>query len=209
MPGTQVGSGWTNKAVRQLITERFGANVQQEWGAQALLPIWAGVISGGAKLYIRRDPVDPGALRVGDAGSARQIRAQWAAGGALSQRSEQSVFGRNPGGGRWNPIGQQPGGGQTGARQKAGRESLLGRCIWARGAESRALCHRLAGQRRHDPVVRAALGGVPAKARFSSGRIKRPITPVQRWKSGWRRSPRIEVIAFPKYTPEENPKEAT
>jgi len=52
-----VGSGWTNKAVRQLISRALWGGVQQEWGAETLcaygveLPAWR-------KLYIRRDPYD-------------------------------------------------------------------------------------------------------------------------------------------------------
>ena len=34
LPGRQVGRGWTNKAVRQLITERFGAPYSKSGGRQ-------------------------------------------------------------------------------------------------------------------------------------------------------------------------------
>ena len=55
--GTQVGSGWTNKAVRQLSEERFGVTDSKS-GMRKLFAHLGWSYQCGRKLYIRRDPVD-------------------------------------------------------------------------------------------------------------------------------------------------------
>src|SRR3989454_8865707 len=57
MPGTKVGSGWTNKAVRQLIAERFGVAYSKS-GVRKLFAHMGWSYQRGRKLYIRRDPYD-------------------------------------------------------------------------------------------------------------------------------------------------------
>src|SRR5216684_4977198 len=57
MPGTKVGSGWTNKAVRQLIAERFGVQYSKS-GVRKLFAHLGWSYQRGRKLYIRRDPYD-------------------------------------------------------------------------------------------------------------------------------------------------------
>ena len=55
MPGTQVGSGWTGKARRQRVRERFGVSSSQS-GVRKLLPLIGGSSPRGRKLYVRRRP---------------------------------------------------------------------------------------------------------------------------------------------------------
>jgi transposase len=57
MPGTLEGSGWTNKAVRQLLAERFGAHYSKS-GVRKLFAHMGWSYQRGCKLYSRRDPVD-------------------------------------------------------------------------------------------------------------------------------------------------------
>ena len=57
MPGTQVGSGWTNKAVRQRIKERFGVPYGKS-GVRKILGQIGWSYQRGRKLYIRREPTD-------------------------------------------------------------------------------------------------------------------------------------------------------
>src|SRR5260221_8996080 len=57
MPGTGVGSGWTNKAVRQLLAERFGVQYSKR-GVRKLFAHLGWSYQRGRKLYIRRDPQD-------------------------------------------------------------------------------------------------------------------------------------------------------
>ena len=57
MAGTQVGSGWTNKAVRHLLGERFGVTYGKS-GVRKLFAHLGWSYQRGRKLYIRRDPLD-------------------------------------------------------------------------------------------------------------------------------------------------------
>jgi transposase len=52
-PGTEVGSGWTLKAIRQLIEERFSSTYSAR-GVRKLLPLMGWTYQRGRKLYIRR-----------------------------------------------------------------------------------------------------------------------------------------------------------
>ena len=57
MPGTKVGRGWTNKAVRQLLAERFGV-ADSKSGGRKLFAHMGWSYQRGRKLYMRRDPLD-------------------------------------------------------------------------------------------------------------------------------------------------------
>src|SRR5215813_4284440 len=55
MPGTQVGSGWSRRAVGQLLGERFGQSYSKS-GVRKLLHALGWSYQRGRKLYIRRSP---------------------------------------------------------------------------------------------------------------------------------------------------------
>jgi transposase len=55
MPGTQVGSGWTGKAMRQRVRERFGVSYSKS-GVRKLLHLIGWSYQRGRKLYVRRRP---------------------------------------------------------------------------------------------------------------------------------------------------------
>ena len=122
MLGTLVGSGWTNKAVRQLVAERFGVHYSKS-GVRKLFVHIGWSYQRGRKLYIRRDPVDQARYEW----ETRAVLAKYARKGELvvPLASDQSkVYLEGTLGRRWNPIGQQPIV-ADGARQKRA-ENLYG-----------------------------------------------------------------------------------
>jgi hypothetical protein len=131
MPGTQVGSGWTNKAVRQLIAERWGVTYSKS-GMRKLFAHMRWSYQRGRKLDIRRDSVD----QARDEGETQAMLAQYACNGqpVVPLASDQSkVYLEGTLGRRWNPIGQQPVG-ADGARQKRA-ENWYGAVHLGTGAE--------------------------------------------------------------------------
>ena len=57
MPGTEVGSGWTIKAIRVLIEERFSLRYSQR-GARKLMRSLHWSFQRGRKLYIKRSQAE-------------------------------------------------------------------------------------------------------------------------------------------------------
>ena len=94
--GTQAGTGHGSDGgheSRQWVDEQRGAapnhralwgHVQQEWGAQALCAYRVELPAGAQALHAAGPP-RPGAVRGGDASGARQICAEWAKSGPLSE----------------------------------------------------------------------------------------------------------------------------
>jgi transposase len=115
MPGTQVGSGWTTKAVRQLLAERFGVHYSKS-GVRKLFAHIGWSYQRGRKLYIRRDPHDQARYEW----ETHAVLAKYARNGepVVPLASDQSkVYLEGTLGRRWNPIGEPPGV-ADGARQK-------------------------------------------------------------------------------------------
>lgn len=131
MPGTQVGSGWTNKAVRQLLAERLGVTYSKSGVRKLFAPMgWS--YQRGRKLYIRRDPGDQARYEW----ETQAVLAKYARNGqpVVPLASDQSkVDLEGTVGRRWNPIGQQPVV-ADGARQKRA-ENLYGAVHLGTGAE--------------------------------------------------------------------------
>jgi transposase len=131
MPGTKVGSGWTNKAVRHLLVERFGVQYSKS-GVRKLLAYMGWSYQRGRKLSMRRDPYD-------------QARYEWETHAVLAKyarmgkpvvplASDQSkIYLEGTLGRRWSPIGEQPVV-ADGARQKRA-ENLYGAVHLGTGAE--------------------------------------------------------------------------
>ncbi len=204
MPGTGVGSGWTNKAVRQLLAERFGVQYSKS-GVRKLFAHLGWSYQRGRKLYIRRDPQD-------------QARYEWETQVALAKyarnrqkvvplASDQSkVYLEGTLGRRWNPIGEQPVV-ADGARQKRA-ENLYGAVHLGTGAEVAPFAidwqDSDATIRWYELLLEACPQG---QLLLWQDQAPHPTSAeVEEWLAT---QGRIEVIAFPKYTPEENPKEAT
>jgi transposase len=204
MPGTKVGSGWTNKAVRQLIAERFGV-VYRKSGVRKLFAHMGWSYQRGRKLYIRRDPYDQTRYEL----ETQAVLAKYARTGqpVVPLASDQSkVYLEGPLGRRWNPRGEQPVV-ADGARQKRA-ENLYGAVHLGTGAEVAPFA---IDWQASDATIRwyeLLLDECP-QGQILLWQDQAPhhtSEEVEDWLAAHRR---IAVIEFPKYTPEENPKEAT
>jgi transposase len=204
MPGTKVGSGWTNKAVRQLIAERFGVTYSKS-GVRKLFAYMGWSYQRGRKLYIRRDPVDQARYEW----ETRTVLARYARNGrsVVPLASDQSkVYLEGTLGRRWNPIGQQPLV-EDGARQKRA-ENLYGAVHLGTGAEVAPFAIDWQDSEATIRWYELLLEECP-QGQILLWQDQAPHHTSEEVEEWLEAQPRIEVIAFPKYTPEENPKEAT
>lgn len=204
MAGTKVGSGWTNKARRQLIAERFAITYSKS-GMRKLFAHLGWSYQCGRKLYIRRDPVDQARYEV----ETQQVLAQYARNrqpvvplaGDQSKVDLAGTLSR-----RWSPIGQQPVV-ADGARSKQA-ENLYGAVHLGTGAEVAPFAidwqDSDATMRWYELLLEECPHG-----QILLGQDQAPhhtSDEVEEWLAT---QPRIKVIAFPQYTPEENLKEGT
>lgn len=204
MPGTKVGSGWTNKAVRQLIVERFGVAYSKS-GVRKLFAHLGWSYQRGRKLYIRRDPQDQARYEL----ETHAVLAKYARTGepVVPLASDQSkVYVEGTLGRRWHPMGEQPVV-ADGARQKRA-ENLYGAVPLGTGAEVAPFA---SDWQDSDATIRwyeLLLEQCPKGQILLWQDQASPHTSeeVEEWLAT---QPRIAVIEFPQYTPEENPKEAT
>jgi len=204
MAGTQVGSGWTNKAVRQLIGERFGVTYSKS-GMRKLFGYLGWSYQCGRKLYIRRDQEDQKRYEW----ETQQVLAKYARNGqpVVPLAGDQSkVYLEGTLSRRWSPIGQQPLV-ADGARSKRA-ENLYGAVHLGTGAEVAPFA---IDWQDSDATIRwyeLLLEECP-QGQILLWQAQAPhhtSDEVEEWLTT---QPRLEVIAFPKYTPEENPKEGT
>lgn len=144
MPGTAVGSGWTNKAVRALILKTFEVSYSKS-GLRKVFARLGWSFQRGRKLYHRRTPEDQARYEL----ETRATLADLAARGVkvVPLASDQSkVYLEGTLGRRWNPIGEQPLV-PDGARSKQA-ENLYGAVHLGTGAEVAPLViGRIATQR--------------------------------------------------------------
>lgn len=204
MAGSQVGSGWTAKAVRQLIEERFGVKYSPS-GMRKLFAQIGWSYQRGRKLYIRRDPAD-------------QARYEWETRPRLAHyaqtqqpvvplASDQSkVYLEGTLGRRWNPIREQPLV-ADGARSKQA-ENLYGAVHLGTGAEVAPFAIDWQDSAATIRWYELLLTTCP-KGQLVLWQDQAPHHTSEEVDDWLAVHPRIEVIEFPKYTPEENPKEAT
>ena len=204
MTGTQVGSGWTNKAVRQLLAERVGVRYSKS-GMRKLFAHLGWSYQRGCKLSMRRDPIDHAWYE----GETQAVLAKYARNGkpVVPLASDQSkVYLEGTLGRRWNPIGQQPVV-ADGARQKRA-ENLYGAVHLGTGAEVAPFA---IDWQDSDATIRwyeLLLEKCP-QGQILLWQDQAPHHTSEEVAEWLETQSRIEVIAFPKYTPEENPKEAT
>ena len=204
MPGTEVGSGWTVKAIRSLIEERFNLCYSRR-GVRKLMRALSWSYQRGRKLYIKRSEVDQLRFEYETA----EVLAELAASGAkvTPLAGDQSkVYLEGTIARRWNPVGQQPLI-ADGARSKSA-ENIYGAVHLGTGAEvvpfvidwqdSEATICWLEQLLAACPRGRIVLW-IDQAAHHTSDE-------VEEWLEAQRR---LRVIYFPAYTPEENPKEAT
>jgi transposase len=204
MPGTTVGSGWTNKAVRQLIAERFGVEYSKS-GVRKLFAHLGWSYQRGRKLYIRRDPYDQARYEL----ETQAVLAKYARNGkpVVPLASDQSkVYLEGTLGRRWNPRGEQPVV-ADGARQKRA-ENLYGAVHLGTGAEVAPFAIDWQDSAATIRWYELLLEECP-EGQILLWQDQAPHHTSEEVEEWLETQPRIEVIEFPKYTPEENPKEAT
>ena len=106
MPGTEVGSGWTIKAIRVLMEERFMLCYSQR-GARKLMRTIHWSYQRGRKLYVKRS-------------QAEQLRFEFETAEVLAELAaskekvtplagdQSKVYLEGTIARRWNPVGKQP-----------------------------------------------------------------------------------------------------
>src|SRR5262249_46276302 len=106
MPGTEVGSGWTIKAIRVLIEERFNLRYSQR-GARKLMQALNWSYQRGRKLYVKRSQAEQRRFEFETA----EVLAELVYSGekVTPLAGDQSkVYLEGTIAKRWNPIGKQP-----------------------------------------------------------------------------------------------------
>ncbi len=202
--GTQVGSGWTGRAIRQGIRDRCGVSYSKS-GVRKLLHLMGGSSQRGRKLYVRRRPDEQARFVV----ETEEALAQYAASGepVVPLAGDQSkVYLEGTLARRWNPIGQQPLV-ADGARSKKA-ENIYGAIHLGTGEEVSSF---VIDWQESDATIRwleLILEEHP-RGQILLGLDQAPhhtSEEVEEWRAA---HPRLTVIHFPAYTPEENPKEPT
>jgi transposase len=204
MPGTEVGSGWTVRAIRVLVEERFDVRYSAR-GMRKVLRQAGRSYQRGRKLYIRRSEAEQARYEA-------ETRAALAAVAASGERvtplagdqtrvSLEATIGR-----RWSRVGTQPLI-PDGARSKQA-ENIYGAVHLGTGEEVAPLCVDWQDTEATIWWLEAVVREIPRGTilLWLDGGPHQASAEVEEWIA---RHPRVQVIRFPAYTPEENPKEQT
>jgi len=204
MPGTVVGSGWTIRAIRAVVEERFNVGYSRR-GVRKLLRQLHWSYQRGRKLYIKRS-------------AAEQARCEWETAEALADLAARGVpvtplagdqskgYVEGTVARRWSPVGQQPLI-ADGARSKAA-ENIYGAVHLGTGEEVVPFVIDWQDSEATICWLEQVLAACPL------GDIvlwldQAPHHTSDEVEEGLEAHRRLRVIHFPAYTPEENPKEAT
>ena len=204
MPGTQVGSGWTNKAVRALLAKNFAVS----YGKSSMRKVFARLgwsYQRGRKLSHRRTPEDQARYER----ETRATLADLAARGVkvVPLASDQSkVYLEGTIGRRWNPIGEQPLV-PDGARSKRA-ENLYGAVHLGTGAQVAPFAIDWQDSDATICWYQQVLPDCP-RGEIVIWQDQAPHHTSEEVEDWLALHPRIRIVNFPKYTPEENPKEQT
>lgn len=204
IPGTKLGSGWTAKAIRKLIRDRYATSYSKS-GVRTLLCEMGWSYQRGRKLYIRRSLEEQARFVL----ETEEVLAKYAASGELIvplAGDQSKVYLEATLARRWNPVGQQPLV-ADGARQKQA-ENIYGALHLGTGEEVDTFC---IDWQDSDATIRWLELMLEEHPRgqillWLDGATHHTSEEVEEWLEEHRR---IHVIRFPAYTPEENPKEAT
>lgn len=204
MPGTQVGSGWTAKAIRHLMRDRYGVSYSKS-GVRKLLCELGWSYQRGRKLYIRRSVEEHARFCL----ETEEVLAKYAKSGAevVPLAGDQSkVYLEATLARRWNPVGQQPLV-ADGARSKQS-ENIYGAIHLGTGEETATFCIDWQDSDATIGWLEMMLEQYPEGQLllWIDGASHHTSDEVEEWLEA---NERITVIHFPAYTPEENPKEAT
>jgi transposase len=204
MAGTEVGSGWTLRAVIALVQERFSLDYSQR-GMRTILHSLGFSSQRGRALYIRRTEEEQARFEL----ETREVLEEFAQSGALVvpvAGDQTRVYLEGTVGKRWSPVGQQPRIPDS-ARTKFA-ENIYGGVHLGTGGELAPFSIDF-----QDPG--ASIEWVELlKAECPRGTIllwldSAPHLTDDEFEEYLEGEPRVRVIRFPTYTPEENPKEAT
>lgn len=204
MIGTQVGSGWTAKAIRKLLRERYEVSYSKS-GVRKLLWELGWSYQRGRKLYIRRSAEEQARFCL----ETEEVLAKYAErdepvvplAGDQSKVYLEATLAR-----RWNPRGQQPVV-ADGARSKQA-ENIYGAIHLGTGQETSTLCIDWQDSDATIEWLEMILAEHPRGQilLWIDGAPHHTSEEVEEWLDEHRR---LTVIHFPAYEPEENPKEAT
>jgi putative transposase len=204
MPGTEVGSGWTIKAIRALIEERFNLGYSRR-GVRKLMRALNWSYQRGRKLYIKRSEADQLRFEYETAEALAELAASGERVTPLAG-DQSKVYLEGTIARRWNPVGQQPLI-ADGARSKTA-ENIYGAVHLGTGEE---VVPFVIDWQDSDATIcwLEQLLAVCPRGKIVLWIDQAPhhtSDEVEEWLAAHRR---LRVIHFPKYTPEENPKEAT
>jgi transposase len=204
MPGTKLGSGWTAKAIRKLIRDEYAVSYSKS-GVRKLLCEIGWSYQRGRKLYIRRSAEEQARFYLDTA----EVLAQYAESGerVVPLAGDQSkVYLEATLSRRWSPRGQQPLV-ADGAREKQA-ENIYGALHLGTGAETSTFCIDWQDSDATIQWLELMLTEHPRGQilLWIDGAAHHTSDEVDEWLES---HPRLRVIHFPAYEPEENPKEAT
>lgn len=204
MPGTEVGSGWTIRAVIQLVQERFNVSYSQR-GMRKILRALDFSCQRGRPFYNRRTVKDQRRFER----ETLEVLEEFATSGQrmIPLAGDQTrVYLEGTVGKRWSRRGQQPRVSQGSRRKYA--ENIYGALHLGTGQEvvpfSIDFQDADATIRWFEMVLAENPRGTIVVWLDSAPHLVHEE--VQEWLE---RQRRIRVIRFPHYTPEENPKEGT
>jgi transposase len=204
MPGTEVGSGWTVRAIIQLAQERFNISYSQR-GMRKILRALDFSSQRGRPFYNRRTAEDQRRFE----GETLEVLEEFAASGQrmIPLAGDQTrVYLEGTVGKRWSRRGHQPRV-PSGSRRKYA-ENIYGALHLGTGEEVAPFSIDFQDA---DATI-YWLGMVLAEHPYGKIVLWLDSAPhlvheeVEEWLE---RQERIRVIRFPHYTPEENPKEGT
>ncbi len=203
MPGTKVGSGWTAKAIRKLVREKYAVSYSKS-GVRKLLYEMGWSYQRGRKLYIRRSVEEQARFCL----ETEEVLAKYADSGeqVVPLAGDQSKIYLEPTlARRWNPAGQQPLV-ADGARQKQA-ENIYGAIHLGTGVETATFCIDWQDSDATLRWLELMLAQHPEGQilLWLDGATHHTSEEVGEWLDEHQR---IHVIHFPAYTPEENPQEA-
>jgi transposase len=204
MPGTEVGSGWSVRAVISLVEERFSVSYSQR-GMRKILRLIQFSLQRGWPFYNRRTGEDQARFE-------RQTRAVLEEFARSSRRmiplagDQTRVYPEGTVGKRWSRRGQQPLVADAARRKHA--ENIYGALHLGTGTEVAPFSIDFqdadATIRWFEMVLSQCRRGTIIVWLDSAPHLVHEE--VEEWLE---KQSRIRVIRFPHYTPEENPKEGT
>lgn len=204
MPGTEVGSGWTLRAVIDLVHERFGALYSQR-GMRKILYLMGWSWQRGRALYIKRTAEEQARFEA----ETHLVLAEFAANGCRVTPvagDQTRVYLEGTVGKRWSPVGLQPRIADSSRTKFA--ENIYGAEHLGTGQEVAPFSIDFQDAGATIVWLELLVAAIPRGTILlwldSAPHLTDPE--VEEWLE---RHLRVRVIRFPKYTPEENPKEAT